>query len=97
MLIVIVGTVLSAGFWAIGLPYWLLVGAFAGIVEIVPVLGPLVAAVVAIGVGLSVSTRLAVFAGVLVIAVRLLEDYLDRPACARALRRAFAAGACSSP
>ena len=79
VLIVIVGTVLSAAFWAIGLPYWLLVGTFAGIVEIVPVLGPLVAAVVAIGVGLSVSLHLAVLAGVLVLAVRLLEDYLIVP------------------
>jgi predicted PurR-regulated permease PerM len=79
VLIVIVGTVLSAAFWAIGLPYWLLVGVFAGIVEIVPVLGPLVAGLVAIGVGLSVSAHLAVLAGLLVLAVRLLEDYLIVP------------------
>ena len=51
VLIVIVAAILSAGFWAIGLPYWLLVGAFAGLVEIVPVIGPLVAGIVAIGVG----------------------------------------------
>ena len=57
VLIVIVAASLSAGFWAIGLPYWLLVGAFAGLVEIVPVIGPLVAGIFAIGVGLSVSTR----------------------------------------
>ena len=72
-------TILSVGFWAIGLPYWLLVGAFAGLVEIVPVIGPLVAAIVAIGVGLSVSTHLAVIAGLLVLGVRLLEDYVIIP------------------
>ena len=43
VLIVLVGTVLSLVFWAIGLPYWLLLGAFAGVVEIVPVIGPLLA------------------------------------------------------
>jgi predicted PurR-regulated permease PerM len=43
VLIAIVATILSVGFWAIGLPYWLLVGVFAGIVEIVPVIGPLLA------------------------------------------------------
>ena len=30
VLIVLVGTVLSLAFWAIGLPYWILLGAFAG-------------------------------------------------------------------
>ena len=79
ILIAIVATILSVGFWAIGLRYWLLVGVFAGIVEIVPVIGPLLAGVVAIGVGLSVSTHLAVIAGLLVLGVRLLEDYLIIP------------------
>ena len=40
-LVALVAVVLSTCFWAIGLPYWLLVGIFAGIVEIVPVIGPL--------------------------------------------------------
>jgi predicted PurR-regulated permease PerM len=30
LLIVLVGTLLSLGFWAVGLPYFILVGAFAG-------------------------------------------------------------------
>jgi len=50
LLIAVVATILSAGFWATGLPYWLLVGVFAGVVEIVPVIGPLVAGITAIGV-----------------------------------------------
>jgi len=79
VLIAIVTTILAVGFWAIGLPYWLLVAAFAGVVEIVPVIGPLLAGAVAIGVGLSVSTHLAVIAGLLVLGVRLLEDYLIIP------------------
>jgi predicted PurR-regulated permease PerM len=79
VLIVFVGVVLSACFWAIGLPYWLLVGSFAGLVEIVPVIGPLVAGMAAIGVGLTQSVHLAVLAGVIVFAVRLLEDYLVIP------------------
>ena len=79
VLIAIVAMILSAGFWVIGLPYWLLVGVFAGVVEIVPVIGPLVAGVMAIGVGLSVSTHLALIAGVLVLGVRLLEDYVIVP------------------
>ncbi len=79
VLIVLVGTVLSVTFWAIGLPYWLLVGVFAGIVEIVPVVGPLVAGALAVGVGLTVSWQTALAAGLAVLAVRLLEDYLVIP------------------
>lgn len=79
LLMVLVGTVLSLVFWAIGLPYWLLVGAFAGIVEVVPVIGPLAAGALAIGVGLTVSVTTAVWAGAAVLIVRLLEDYLVMP------------------
>jgi len=79
ILIVAVGTVLSLVFWAIGLPYWLLIGAFAGIVEIVPVIGPLLAGAVAIGVGFTVSWQLGLAAGLVVLAVRLLEDYIVIP------------------
>jgi predicted PurR-regulated permease PerM len=79
VLIVLVGVVLSLAFWAIGLPYWLLLGAFAGLVEIVPVIGPLLAGGLAIGVGLTVSWQTALAAGLAVLAVRLLEDYLVIP------------------
>jgi predicted PurR-regulated permease PerM len=79
VLIVLVGTVLSIAFWAIGLPYWLLVGAYAGIVEIIPVVGPLVAGAAAVGVGLSVSWEHALAAGLIVLAVRLAEDYVVIP------------------
>ncbi len=79
VLIVLVGTVLSIAFWAIGLPYWILVGAFAGIVEVVPVIGPLAAGALAVGVGLTVSWQTALAAGLAVLVVRLLEDYLVIP------------------
>jgi predicted PurR-regulated permease PerM len=79
LLIAIVGTVLSLVFWAIGLPYWVLIGTFAGIVEIVPVIGPIIAGGVAVGVGLTVSWELALAAGVVVLVVRLLEDYIVIP------------------
>jgi predicted PurR-regulated permease PerM len=79
LLILIVGVVLSLLFWAIGLPYWLLVGAFAGIVEIVPVIGPIAAGALAIAVGLTDSWQTALAAGLCVLGVRLAEDYLIVP------------------
>ena len=78
-LIVFVAVVLSTGFFAIGLPYWLLIGAFAGVVEIVPVIGPLAAGALAIGVGLTQSWHMALFAGLIVLAVRQFEDYVVVP------------------
>ena len=79
LLILFVGVVLSTGFFLIGLPYWLLIGAFAGVVEIVPVIGPLAAGALAIGVGATQSWHLALFAGLIVLAVRQLEDYVIVP------------------
>jgi predicted PurR-regulated permease PerM len=79
VLIVAVATVLSLSFWVIGLRYWILVGAFAGVVEIVPVIGPFSAGALAVGVGLTASWQLALIAGLIVLAVRLLEDYLVIP------------------
>jgi predicted PurR-regulated permease PerM len=79
LLMLLVGTVLSLAFWAVGLPYFILIGAFAGIVEIVPVIGPLAAGALAIGVGLTDSWQTALWAGICVLAVRMLEDYLIVP------------------
>ena len=79
VLIVLVGVTLSLLFWAIGMPYWLLVGAFAGLVEIVPVIGPLAAGALAIAVGFTASITVAVLAAACVIFVRLVEDYLVMP------------------
>ena len=79
LLVALVATVLSIVFWLIGLPFWLLLGIFAGVVEIVPVIGPLAAGILAVSVGLTVSWQVALAAGLAVLVVRLLEDYLVIP------------------
>jgi predicted PurR-regulated permease PerM len=79
LLIILVATVLSIAFWLIGLPYPLLLGIFAGLVEIIPVIGPLAAGVAAVGIGFTVSWQAAAGAGIAVLAVRLLEDYIVIP------------------
>jgi predicted PurR-regulated permease PerM len=79
LLIAFVGTVLSLAFWAIGVPFWLLLGIFAGVVEIIPIIGPLTAGGIAIGVGLTESWQVALGAGLAVLVVRLLEDYIVVP------------------
>jgi predicted PurR-regulated permease PerM len=79
ILILAVATVLSISFDAIGLPFWLLVGTFAGLVEIIPVIGPLAAGALAVGVGLTQSWQTALYAGLIVLTVRMLEDYVVIP------------------
>jgi len=79
LLITFVATVLSLAFSLIGEPYWLLLGIFAGVFEIVPVIGPLLAGAVAVGVGFTASWHIALAAGLAVLVVRLLEDYLVLP------------------
>ena len=79
LLVVFVSFVLAVVFWAIGLPFWLLIALFAGLVELVPVIGPLAAGAVAIGVGLTESIAVAAAAGLAVLVVRLLEDYIVIP------------------
>jgi predicted PurR-regulated permease PerM len=79
LLVLVVGATLSTVFWAIGVPYWLLVGSFAGIVELVPIIGPLAAGTLAVAVGLTASWETALYAGIAVVIVRVLEDYLVMP------------------
>jgi predicted PurR-regulated permease PerM len=79
LLVVLVATVLSVAFWIIGLPFWLLIAIFAGVVEVIPVIGPLAAGALAVGVGFTVSWQTALAAGIIVTVVRLVEDYTVIP------------------
>lgn len=79
VLVVFVATVLSFAFWLDGLPYWLLLGSFAGLVELVPVIGPVTAGALAIGVGFTAGWQVALGAGLAVLILRQLEDYVVVP------------------
>src|SRR5581483_713634 len=79
LMISFVATVLSLAFWAIGLPYWLLLGVFAGLVEMVPVVGPLAAGVLSVGVAATQSWEQAILAAIAVYGLRLAQDYVINP------------------
>jgi predicted PurR-regulated permease PerM len=78
-LVALTGTILSVAFWIIGMPYFLIVGAFAGIVEVIPVIGPLAAGVAAVAVGLTVSWQVALAAALAVYGLRIVQDYVINP------------------
>jgi predicted PurR-regulated permease PerM len=79
VLIAFVSTLASLAFFVVGEPYWLLVGVGVGILEIVPVIGPLAALMVTVAVGLTASWHVAAFAAAALLAIRLVEDYLVTP------------------
>ena len=79
LLVCIVASLLSLAFWLDGEPYWLLIGSFAGLVELVPIVGPLAAGAVAVGAGLTVGWTVALGAGIAVLVLRQLQDYVIGP------------------
>ncbi|HLX18887.1 MAG TPA: AI-2E family transporter [Gaiellaceae bacterium] len=79
VLIAFVATVLSFAFWLDSEPYWLLLGVTAGVFEIVPIVGPLIAGILAVGVGLTAGWPTALGAGIAVLVLRELEDLFIAP------------------
>jgi predicted PurR-regulated permease PerM len=79
ILIVFVATVLSTLFRSIDLPYWLLIGLVAGLVEIIPIIGPNLAGLLAVGAGFTDSWQKGLLAGLIVFAVRMFQDYVVSP------------------
>jgi predicted PurR-regulated permease PerM len=79
LMVFAVGAVLSAGFAVIGLDYWLLVGAFVGLIEIVPVIGPLIGSILVLTVGLPQSLHVAALALLWLIVVREFQSYVVNP------------------
>jgi predicted PurR-regulated permease PerM len=79
LMVFAVGAVLSAGFAVIGLNYWLLVGAFVGLIEIVPVIGPIVGSILVLTVGLPQSLHVAALALLWLIVVREFQSYVVNP------------------
>jgi predicted PurR-regulated permease PerM len=79
VMIVAVGTVLAAGFYVIGLNYWLLVGAFVGLIEIVPIIGPLIGSALVLAVGLPQGLHIAALSLLWLVVVREFQNYVVNP------------------
>jgi len=76
---IVVATICSAGFLAIGVPYPLLFGVAAGLLEFLPMIGPFVIAVIVAGVaGMQAPSQAFLVLGFLLL-VRIAEDYVIYP------------------
>jgi len=76
---IVVATICSVGFLAIGVPYPLLFGVAAGLLEFLPMIGPFVIAVIVAGIaGMQSPSKAILVAGFLLL-VRVAEDYVIYP------------------
>lgn len=79
MLALLIGATAALGFFLMGVPYFYVLAAIAAVGELVPVVGPIVAAVPAVLVGLSVSPALALAVLVFCFLQQQLENHVLVP------------------
>jgi len=79
ILSVVMGAVTGLGLFLIGIPYALLFGLLAGLLEVVPTLGPILAAILPTAIGLSISPWLGLGVVVLFIVLQQLESQILTP------------------
>jgi predicted PurR-regulated permease PerM len=76
---VVPGVVLGLSAWALGLPFALVLGVIAGLLDLIPQVGATVAAVILVGVALTVSTPAAIGMLVIVLVYQQIENYVVYP------------------
>lgn len=75
----IIGLITGIALWLLDVPLALLFGVLAGLLEFVPVIGPIVASIPAILLALLISPQLALYVLLLYVAIQQLESYLIAP------------------
>ncbi|MEX0649440.1 MAG: AI-2E family transporter [Candidatus Andersenbacteria bacterium] len=76
---VVIGLAVGVGLWLMGVPFALALGLLAGVLEIMPVIGPIIAGIFAVAVALSQSFLLGIGALVFYIIVQQLENHILIP------------------
>jgi predicted PurR-regulated permease PerM len=85
---VIVGVMLSLGYWIIDLPFWLLIGLVGGVLNIVPFLGPWVGGILGVVVALATTDLTTAFwAALVAIIVQQIDNNFVSPSVLRATVR----------
>lgn len=75
----IIGTTAAIGLWLLGVPYFYVLALIAGVGEMIPVVGPLLAAIPAVAVALSVSPATALFVALFFLAQQQVENHVLVP------------------
>jgi len=80
----VIGTAVSIALWALGVPFFGVLGLVAAVGEAVPVIGPILSAVPAVLMGATVSVKMAVFVAIFFWGLQSLENNFLVP---RVMRR----------
>jgi predicted PurR-regulated permease PerM len=75
----IIGTTAGVGLWLLGVPYFYVLALTCGVGELIPVVGPVLSAVPAIAVALSVSPQKALVVALFLIAQQQFENHVLVP------------------
>ncbi|HEX8652736.1 MAG TPA: AI-2E family transporter [Pyrinomonadaceae bacterium] len=75
----LIGTICTIGFWAIGLPYPLLLGIIAALLEFIPLVGPLTVAIIAVLIASFYSVNQAIIVFLFLGILRIVHDYVTYP------------------
>ncbi|MEC5197444.1 putative PurR-regulated permease PerM [Xanthomonas campestris] len=76
---VVVGALTGLGLWALGIPGALALGIIAGLLDFVPIVGPILAAIPAILLGFTVSPQMALATAALFVVVQQIEGNILLP------------------
>ncbi len=79
----LIGTVCTVAFYIIGVPYALLLGIIAAVLEFIPLVGPLIVAVIAVTIASFTSAQQAVTTGIFLSVLRVIHDYVTYPRIVR--------------
>ncbi len=79
ILALIIGSLVFIGLSLIGVPYALLLGFIAAILEIVPFVGPVISAVIGVIVALTVSLKIGLFTLIFYLIIQQFENHLIVP------------------
>jgi predicted PurR-regulated permease PerM len=84
----IVGVMTSFGFWLVGLPFWLLIGMIAGLLNIIPFVGPWVGGTLGVLVALAtMDLQTALWTGLVALIVQQIDNHFVSPTVLRATVR----------
>lgn len=75
----IIGVTAAIGLWLLGVPYFYVLALIAGVGELIPVVGPLIAAVPAVAVAATISWQKALFVAIFFLAQQQFENHVLVP------------------
>jgi predicted PurR-regulated permease PerM len=74
-----IGTTAALGLWLLGVPYFYVLALIAGVGELIPVVGPLIAAVPGVAVALTISYKKALIVAIFYLLQQQLENHVLVP------------------